>query len=416
MPFFSVFTPTHDAKYLMRAAESLKSQTFKDYEWLVLPNAGVELPDLDKLPNCRIVETNNPLAKNIGRYKKECCAAATGQVLVELDHDDELTPDCLQELYNAFKENGKIDFCYSNDADLDSKLEPFTYSSKYGWDARPFEYNGRTIMEQLSFPPTAAAFSKIWFTPNHVRAWRKSFYDKIGGHNETLEILDDQDILARTYIHGNVKLIDKCLYIYYRHEGNTCYGEKNKFIQSETLNIHDKYIYQLAEKWCDILGLLKIDLCGGHNSPKGYISVDLENAMVKHDLNTRWPFEDGSVGIVRAHDALEHLKDPIHIMKEAYRVIRPMGWFLTLTPSTDGRGAFQDPTHISFWNSNSFWYYTKAETAKYIGTPVRFQANRIKNFFPNNYCEQHNIMYVKADLLRLPNPDGGMRVPGLVEI
>ena len=29
-----------------------------------------------------------------------------------------------------------------------------------------------------------------------------------------------------------------------------------------------------------------------------------------------------------------------------------------LTPSTDGRGAFQDPTHVSFYNENSFWYFT----------------------------------------------------------
>ncbi len=29
------------------------------------------------------------------------------------------------------------------------------------------------------------------------------------------------------------------------------------------------------------------------------------------------------------------------------------GWFLSQTPSTDGRGAFQDPTHVSMWNSNS---------------------------------------------------------------
>ncbi len=29
-----------------------------------------------------------------------------------------------------------------------------------------------------------------------------------------------------------------------------------------------------------------------------------------------------------------------------------------LVPSTDGRGAFQDPTHVSFWNINSFMYYS----------------------------------------------------------
>jgi O-antigen biosynthesis protein len=38
----------------------------------------------------------------------------------------------------------------------------------------------------------------------------------------------------------------------------------------------------------------------------------------------------------------------------------PGGWLLAATPSTDVRGAFQDPTNCSFWNvPNSFWYNRK---------------------------------------------------------
>ena len=416
MPFFSIITPTHNTRHLLRAADSLASQTFKDFEWIIMPNGDAVLPDLDRLPNHRIVNPSDPKSKAIGLYKKECCEVAKGNVLVELDHDDELTPDCLEELYAAFSADPELDFAYSNDADLDQNFEPFVYGKAFGWDDRPFSYKGRIIKEQLSFPPTAASFSRIWYAPNHVRAWKKSFYDRIGGHNITMEVLDDQDLLARTYIQGKVKLINKCLYIYYRHPENTCYGEKNAFIQTETLNLHDKYIYALAEKWSDLNGLLKVDLCGGIGKPPGYMSIDVNSADIIHDLNEPWPFSEGSVGVIRAHDALEHLKNPIHVMKEAYRVLKPMGWFLTLTPSTDGRGAFQDPTHISFWNSNSFWYYTRAETAQYIGTPVRFQAARINNLFPSKYCKTHNIAYVKADLIRLPDRSSGIRVPGGVNI
>jgi hypothetical protein len=70
MPFFSIFTPTHNAKYLLRAAESLSAQTFKDFEWLILPNAGVELPDLEELPNCRLVHTKDPWLKTSVGLKK----------------------------------------------------------------------------------------------------------------------------------------------------------------------------------------------------------------------------------------------------------------------------------------------------------------------------------------------------------
>jgi hypothetical protein len=78
----------------------------------------------------------------------------------------------------------------------------------------------------------------------------------------------------------------------------------------------------------------------------------------------------------------------------------PRRLVLTITPSTDGRGAFQDPTHVSFWNSNSFWYYTRPEQARFIHSPVLFEANRVKNFYPSDWHREHQIVYVKADLTR----------------
>lgn len=34
-------------------------------------------------------------------------------------------------------------------------------------------------------------------------------------------------------------------------------------------------------------------------------------------------------------------------------------------------------------------------------TPVRFSANRLRNFFPSEWHGEHQIVYVKADLLKL---------------
>lgn len=110
---------------------------------------------------------------------------------------------------------------------------------------------------------------------------------------------------------------------------------------------------------------------------------------------------DGEDGVFRAHDALEHLRDPIHTMREIHRCLAPQGWLLSQTPSTDGRGAFQDPMRVSFWYSNSFWYYTRADQNRFIDCPVRFQANRLKNFFPSEWHREYQIVYVKADLLKV---------------
>ena len=73
------------------------------------------------------------------------------------------------------------------------------------------------LVEQLYFEPSPASFSKIWYAPNHVRAWRTAFYHEIGGHNEMLPILDDFERALqvetpdKTYVKG-MELIHQRLF------------------------------------------------------------------------------------------------------------------------------------------------------------------------------------------------------------
>ncbi|MCP9885136.1 glycosyltransferase [Synechococcus sp. ATX 2A4] len=107
--------------------------------------------------------------------------------------------------------------------------------------------------------------------------------------------------------------------------------------------------------------VMQIDLGCGIHKPEGYLGVDRYPAAGVDrvaDLNQRFPFASNSVDRVRAHDVIEHLTDRIHTMNEIWRICKPGGIVDILVPSTDGRGAFQDPTHVSFWNLNSFLYYS----------------------------------------------------------
>jgi SAM-dependent methyltransferase len=212
--------------------------------------------------------------------------------------------------------------------------------------------------------------------------------------------------------------INEPLYVYHLHPNNSFSSQElNTWIQDYTWVIYEAYIQKLMEKWSDINGLIKLDLCGGFNPPEGWTSIDKFNGNITHDLDIApWPLADNSVGVVRAHDALEHLKNPITTMKEIHRILAPGGMLLSNTPSTEGRGAFQDPTHVSFWNSNSFWYYTRKQTAAYIYTPVRFQATRIKDWHPSEWHQTHRIPYVMAHLTALKGGNENEYAPGKIEI
>ncbi len=106
--------------------------------------------------------------------------------------------------------------------------------------------------------------------------------------------------------------------------------------------------------------LLRVDLGCGENKDSDFCGVDVcpgPNVDIVADLNQKFPFEDNSVDEIKAHDSIEHLHDRLHTMNEIWRICKDGALVDIRVPSTDGRGAFQDPTHVSFWNINSFMYY-----------------------------------------------------------
>lgn len=101
---------------------------------------------------------------------------------------------------------------------------------------------------------------------------------------------------------------------------------------------------------------LNLGCCDRHMA--GYVNVDLHQpADVIADLGERWPWEDSTASEVLAYDIIEHLPDKVHTMNELWRVLEPDGVARIEVPTTDGRGAWCDPTHISYWNRESFSYY-----------------------------------------------------------
>lgn len=394
---FSIFTPFHkkDISFLKDLYETLLEQTYTQWEWVLVPNGEGLSADLSTLSDPRVkIYPNEFITGKVGPLKKYACSKATGDYLLEVDWDDLLTPDCLEKL-NIVAEDSKADFLYANFAQVDMNWKPLSWSPFYGWQFRNFDYKGHKILEAVSPSPWPSNFNRIWFTPNHPRCWKRSFYERIGGHNASMTISDDHDILCRTYLEGSVVFIDDCLYIYRVHGKNT-WLSYTKEIQDTMWDQYDQYFERMFLKWSSTNKLRNIDLGGALNAPEGFERYDRHNADIVGDLNERWNLEDNSVGYLRAHDLLEHLKDPIHVMNEAYRVLAHGGFFDILVPSALGEGGFCDPTHVSFWVKRSFRYYTEKELRKYIEPECKckFQEVRIRDIKPWD-----DILYVQAHLI-----------------
>jgi len=103
---------------------------------------------------------------------------------------------------------------------------------------------------------------------------------------------------------------------------------------------------------------LRLNLGCSDAHVSGWTNVDLcPPADEIADLSQAWPWLDGQVAQVNAWDIFEHLPSKLHTMNECHRVMHAGALLDLFIPTTDGRGAFQDPTHVSFWTPNDLFYF-----------------------------------------------------------
>jgi glycosyltransferase involved in cell wall biosynthesis len=390
VPLISVIVPTHKPAFLRETLQSVIAQEFQDFEIVVVPNNGARLNgEVPEDPRIRIVPYDGPSL--VGAVKRFAFTQGAGDILVELDHDDLLTPDALGKIAETF-DKSQAGFVYSDFAEFrdDGKFtEPF--NPFYGWKAMPQLILGKNVTTHEAFEPSPAALGLVHYAPNHVRAWKKNAYKKAGGHDPRLSVCDDHDLLIRTYLTGEMVRIPDCLYLYRIHGKNT-WLERNAQIQTETWKLYGKNIEALALRWARQSKLPSIDLNRAYDSTPGW-----EKAP-EADYSGRWPFEDSSIGTFKAYDFLHGLPDKMHAMKELHRCLVPGGWVFTFTPATPSRGAFMDPTTKSYWNKNAFWYWTDKNYARWLkNETTRFQSMRLVEEYPTAWHSDNDIKYVTFD-------------------
>ena len=404
----SLITPTHVYNnYLDELYESILSQTYTNWEWVILLNGDFKVDQVPiHISSDKRVKIHSDFTGNskIGYLKNIAFSKGIGDILVEVDYDDLLTPDCLDELNKAFQQK-EIGFVFSDDAILMTKGKFIPYNPLYGWKYKMFEWKGEELYSMIHFLPSSHTLSYVYFAPDHVRAWRKEVYTDLGGHNVELSVCDDHELLIRSYLATTFLKIEKVLYIY-RKTGNNTVITRNAEIQRGTRANFKKYSRDLAMHDTEKLGLLKIDLAPKNKAAVGYASIEEFCEPGGYILDGKLPLPDNSVGILNASHVLQKIQDKTLIMSEIHRVLAHGGWAFIEVPSTDGRGAFQDPTHVSFWNENSFLYYTDKKYGDFIeNTHIKFSSIAVETVSWEREVKVVNIVLCAIK-------EGGERFPG----
>ena len=228
-PTFSIFSTTYNSyNKIIRAYNSVKKQTLKDWEWVIIDDS----PD-DKhfafLKNLMLADNRVRLYKraensgNIGNVKNESISLCRGKYVIELDHDDEILPSTLQDSVDLFETDQDIGFIYMDFINIYENGNNFWYNSNIckgygGYYCQ--KYNDKWAFVYITPNINNITLSHLVCCPNHPRIWRKDTLLQMGNYSEFLPICDDYEILLRTALHTKMAKIHKLGYVQYMNESN----------------------------------------------------------------------------------------------------------------------------------------------------------------------------------------------------
>ena len=263
-PAISMFTPTYNSfERFDRLYRSIKEQSFTDWEWVILDdspdNRNYEYMKKAVGDDHRIkLYKSNRRDALVGSTKRQAASLCNGDYLMEVDHDDELHHMALELCVSAFKAFPDAGFCYSNAAETFETGGNVNYGNGFAMgEGLHFtrRYKGRTLVGSDT-PINASTIRHIVGVPNHFRCWKRDVYFQINRHNNKLSVVDDYEILIRTFLCTKMVHVPEILYIQYMNSGgNNTQEPRRKEIQRLVDRVHKYYEQDIHKRIIELGGL-----------------------------------------------------------------------------------------------------------------------------------------------------------------
>jgi O-antigen biosynthesis protein len=140
LPKISVVMPVYNppVEFLELAIASVTNQIYQNWELCIADDCSTN-PAIPELLQKWLTKDNRirviylPKNGNISAATNSAASLATGEYVVFLDHDDELTPDALGEVALYLAENPETDFLYSDDDKIDTNEQRYAPQFKPDW-------------------------------------------------------------------------------------------------------------------------------------------------------------------------------------------------------------------------------------------------------------------------------------------
>jgi glycosyltransferase involved in cell wall biosynthesis len=189
-PRISIIIPAYNTAHLIAAClDSVFSQTYRDFETIVVNDGSPDTPELEKTLQRylnRIVYIKQ-VNKRAAGARNTAIAQARGEFLAFLDSDDAWLPNHLESQIQQFEADPALGLVYANAVLVGDPAHPVAFMDKCpsvgeaGFEA--------LVVERCQIPVSTVVA-------------RKAAIVKAGGFDEGLARCDDYDMWLRTAFHG----------------------------------------------------------------------------------------------------------------------------------------------------------------------------------------------------------------------
>lgn len=231
-PKFSIIVPVYNTeKYVKRCLDSIKSQSFKDYEVIIVNDGSTDNSSdiISKYPYKIINQENQGLSMARNNGVKE----ASGEYLIFLDSDDYIEKDLLEEINNSL----------SNSPDLVRYQIKEVFDSKDDINYKEIPFDNKNGVEAFKLITNYHFVENAWaYAIKREFYLKEKFSFKKGTYHEDFGLIPL--VIIKSKIVNSINYVGYC---YYQRDGSIMNSSDYSKTKKKVKDFYDHYLYLTKE-------------------------------------------------------------------------------------------------------------------------------------------------------------------------
>lgn len=231
-PKFSIIVPVYNTeKYLKRCLDSIKSQSFKDYEVIIVNDGSTDKSsDIISKYSYKVINQKN---QGLSMARNNGVKDANGDYLIFLDSDDYIEKDLLKEINNSLSNNPdlvryQIKEVFDNKDNINYEETPF--DNKNGVEAFKLITNYHFVENAWAY-----AIKREFYL-------KEKFSFKKGTYHEDFGLMPL--VIIKSKIVNSINYVGYC---YYQRDGSIMNSSDYSKTKKKVKDFYNHYLYLTKE-------------------------------------------------------------------------------------------------------------------------------------------------------------------------